>query len=362
METEEKNYHSALALYKYAHGEISRYRDREWANTSLFTASIVAVDGFIISYPQIAQQYTLLFYAVLGFLALGNIYYSFFAHHRLTRWRNVLDRTQYFLGFNKIFVDGHPILPFEVKSPTDKNFYHGWRRGLYSHLVPFSIAGLLLSFFGAYQLHQALPPVGSTTASVAAVGLRQTIAAVDSGYTHIAHPNTPDFTSLLRDILIAYAWPFTILIIVCAFFRPLSSLLRLMGEFLKNADEVVFGKWKVRTKEGRTTTSSPGPPSAPASASELTPPVALGNEMARRILSTMWYYQKSMKDPTQRWTFTLSAFHPDYPLFVASMRDLATRGMVAQDQKSGQFFLTDIGMFFCAQNENDLNAEKFTFA
>jgi hypothetical protein len=62
MEEEAKTARDALlAFYSTTCSEITRYRDREWHNLTLFTASIAAVIGFVLAQLPIAKGHPWLF-------------------------------------------------------------------------------------------------------------------------------------------------------------------------------------------------------------------------------------------------------------------------------------------------------------
>lgn len=142
-----------LALYNITQGEITRYRDREWANTSLFLASMTIIIGFIVANPIICQSIPLVFDIALVSLAIGNIFYSCYAHTKLTIQRNIKKRIEYALKFSEAGVNGKNIIPCEIKKPNNKEFCEGWLKGFWDHLLPFFLAGIALAAFGIWFLH-----------------------------------------------------------------------------------------------------------------------------------------------------------------------------------------------------------------
>ncbi len=61
------------ALYATTCSEITRYRDREWKNVTLFTAAIVGVIGFVLAKSEIARSHWWLCDLTLVLLAAANI-------------------------------------------------------------------------------------------------------------------------------------------------------------------------------------------------------------------------------------------------------------------------------------------------
>lgn len=166
-----------------------------------------------------------------------------------------------------------------------------------------------------------------------------------------------------RDIFVPCVWPLTLIILVLIFRKPLFSILTSLGEFAKNLDEIVIKKDGVKIKKGETNTGGSILPTDPQNVRDLAPASAIStNKMIGRILSTMWYYQLvHFKDFAQRWSFTLGVSHPEYFEFINAIHLLISRGLVAQDKNSQQFYLTDFGIFYCKQNEAQLKEELFQF-
>ena len=148
-----REFQSLLALYNVTKAEITRYRDREWANVSIFTASIVVVIGFVITNVNVAQKLVPLFDIALMLLAVGNIFYSTYTHNRLTINRNIEERLEYLLNFANIKVGKGHLFPFKVSEPSDDNFKKGWLRGFYSQLLPFFLTDISLAVFGIWFIH-----------------------------------------------------------------------------------------------------------------------------------------------------------------------------------------------------------------
>jgi len=142
---------SLLALYNHTHAKITRYRDIEWKNAGLFTASIAAIVGFILT-QDIVHDFVIPFDIVLVSLAVGNISYNVFAHDRLTKQRNIRNRIEYILNFDEIQAKTIRFLPFDIIEPNC-SFRKGWFRGFFDHIILFFLASAALAIFGIYYLH-----------------------------------------------------------------------------------------------------------------------------------------------------------------------------------------------------------------
>jgi hypothetical protein len=94
-----------IELHTATCAEISRYRDREWHNQGIFTAAIIAILGCILVNSELAQKASHLFEAALVLLAVGNIWFTLFAHNALTEQRNILARLRLLLRFHDTDVD-----------------------------------------------------------------------------------------------------------------------------------------------------------------------------------------------------------------------------------------------------------------
>jgi hypothetical protein len=141
-----------LQLYNATCAEITRYRDREWRNQTIFTATMVAIVGFILLHKTDAKSLARVFDVSLVLLAAGNIFYTAFAHNALTEQRNILARLRLLLGYHDVQVGGKDLLPAKWKKAPE-TFRTGWCRGLLSHLLPFWAVDVWLVCEGMYLLH-----------------------------------------------------------------------------------------------------------------------------------------------------------------------------------------------------------------
>ena len=143
-----------LALYNVTQAEITRYRDREWRNISLFVVSMVAILGFVLARLETAKDFRSLLAGFLITVAVANIYYSSFTHWQLTKQRNVKKRIEYLLGLDNIKVEGRLLHPFDIDKPKNDDFLKGWGRGFWNFLLPFFVASISLAVIGIYFLYQ----------------------------------------------------------------------------------------------------------------------------------------------------------------------------------------------------------------
>ena len=130
-------------LLDIAEREITRYRDREWKNMTLFTTAMGAIIYLIIAskgnsiFRGREEVKCAVNPALLG-LTLGNIFYTCFAHRRLTVQRNRRNEIQWRLHI------------------IENNIQESWWNGFWDHLIPFFLADIMLLIFGCYLLD--LPP------------------------------------------------------------------------------------------------------------------------------------------------------------------------------------------------------------
>jgi len=83
-----------------------------------------------------------------------------------------------------------------------------------------------------------------------------------------------------------------------------------------------------------------------------------------KILKTLWKYQvQFFKDSNhiKRWTFTLGIADSEYNQFMQAILILKDEGLVTQEQKTLQFYLTDQGIEYCKNNESNFGEFFYTF-
>ena len=143
------------AVLKVVNEEEVRLRNREWANVALFVGALAAVVAFVLTRPSDARNHPFFFAIAFSALAIGNVFYTCFAHDRLAEQRV----KKYEILFN--------MKPdkFHVKTR-----WAYWWSGFWSHLLPFFVAGLAIMGFGMEQLGiDCIPFLAFAVACAAAI-------------------------------------------------------------------------------------------------------------------------------------------------------------------------------------------------
>ncbi len=87
--------------------------------------------------------------------------------------------------------------------------------------------------------------------------------------------------------------------------------------------------------------------------------------MARKILATLWHYQKKTfgdEPGASRWEFLVTKDSPEAAEFERAANRLLFVGLVAFDPSSEMYFLTSVGIVFCRAHDAELaQAERFRF-
>ncbi len=167
-----------------------------------------------------------------------------------------------------------------------------------------------------------------------------------------------DWLRLWIEVMVAYQWFAIVLLVILAFRRPII-------DFIDRLKEV---KAKSGEKELLLITGKETPPSIaqhialPTRSEEESTELLSG--MREKLLATLWHHQKKFgKDLSKRWTFTLGINHPEYKDFVSAVQELAALGLVDQARDSGQFYLTNAGLYWCPSWDSRLSSsnkfEKF---
>jgi len=121
--------------------------------------------------------------------------------------------------------------------------------------------------------------------------------------------------------------------------------------------EVEFDRAQDTTDQLPPAPSAPSTPAQPTSAPAGDP---LADPNARRILATLWRYQRQhfANDDTRRWTFTVHPFAPAYPDFVTGLALLLRRGLAVVAPENNHCMLSNEGLAFCRQHATELEAEQ----
>jgi len=113
----------------------------------IFTAAIVAVIGFVLTNGYLANKHPILFYLIFGFLGAGNIFFTCFAHDRLTIQRNKRRAIEKYLGLEGLEISNFKVVDENNRSLTKRQ---KWIKGFWSHLFPFFLADIALAFCGIW--------------------------------------------------------------------------------------------------------------------------------------------------------------------------------------------------------------------
>ena len=140
-----------IARLSVVQEEDIRLRNREWANEVLFTGAIAAAIVFVLNDggPPRHQNF---FCAAFLALAVGNVFYTCFAHERLTAQR----KSKYEI---MCLLDAGESLAYEPST---------WWVGFWSHLLPFFVTSLAIAAFGIHQLKMDWSGFGAISVALAA--------------------------------------------------------------------------------------------------------------------------------------------------------------------------------------------------
>jgi uncharacterized membrane protein YjjP (DUF1212 family) len=81
-----------LAAYSETCSQITRYRDREWQNVILFLAALTTMVAFVVANTIAAKRFQVQFEFAFIAMAAANIFYTCFAHTRLTEMSSAQKR------------------------------------------------------------------------------------------------------------------------------------------------------------------------------------------------------------------------------------------------------------------------------
>ena len=141
-----------LALYNTTCAEITRYRNYEWRNQGVFSASLLALIAFGLTHRTEIHAHKSWFEILLYALAIGNIFYTSIAHWKLTVQRNIQVRLNSLINLFDLQVGGEPVLPPKWNRAS-KSFHSGWCRGVLDHLLPFFLLNAFLVYIGVQLIH-----------------------------------------------------------------------------------------------------------------------------------------------------------------------------------------------------------------
>ena len=92
------------------------------------------------------------------------------------------------------------------------------------------------------------------------------------------------------------------------------------------------------------------------------PPFEVLSREAKKILATLWKYQKRYVGPNGegRWTFIVHSGAPDYPFYTRGVVDLAGHGLIGA-LGNGQVALTESGLAYCNRHADALTSWPETY-
>jgi hypothetical protein len=119
----------------------------------------------------------------------------------------------------------------------------------------------------------------------------------------------------------------------------------------------VPGIGTVEYQDRKQGTSAPVAPSAPTA---LAPPV-VGDPDARKVIATLWRYQKqhAADNPNVRWTFALAPNAPSFPEYLRGIAQLVSLGLAAVSPENHQSMLTNEGIRYCSENDAEIEQTDF---
>ena len=174
------------------------------------------------------------------------------------------------------------------------------------------------------------------------------------------------------DLTIGISWPVVTFIIIVLLLKPLRNILLNISTKIPDLVNLSNGKWgfifansvdtgKIKTKQAQK--SKELQEETNTGQKELTIFNVIKDKIELKILKTLWTYQLTYdsKNFEKRWTFTLGVKNPEFEIFMKSMISLANIGLVVQESKTQQFYLSDYGIYYCKINEIYLGNDIFKF-
>jgi len=153
-------------------------------------------------------------------------------------------------------------------------------------------------------------------------------------------------TAEMIHALADFAWPAVALVVAWMFQDDLRQALRRLrrGRF--------FGQ---EVELDQSTTEHPPPPLAAPSRGEAD---AFSDPEGRKILATLWRYQKQHfpNDPSKRWTFLVRPNAPAYAQYLGGLSALVASGLVVVDPETQHAMLSNEGLAACESRAAELEA------
>lgn len=153
------------------------------------------------------------------------------------------------------------------------------------------------------------------------------------------------------DVIIAFAWPVTIVVLALIFRRGLRRILeavqRLVGRRIR-------GRYKGLEFDLEGEEPAPPAPAAPPSAAEptLTKP-------GKQVLTTLWrHHHKHLGDDFKdRWSFRIPPDDDRFIPYLTGLAETVRAGLVAVSPLNLQSFLTNAGIAYCRTHVEELSRD-----
>ena len=159
----------------------------------------------------------------------------------------------------------------------------------------------------------------------------------------------PHWSEVLRGLLAEAAWPVSVVVVALLLRREIFDLVQRLQELKLPGGYVATFLPSSRFK---------APQAEPAIDASKAKEVDLADyPVARKIMSTLWHYQKQhFPDGAARWGFKVS--DPDFS-FQAATTFLAMRDLIGQDRATGLIGLSDRGIDYCKAHETELGDDRY---
>ncbi len=155
---------------------------------------------------------------------------------------------------------------------------------------------------------------------------------------------------------VCLSWELIVLVIL----MTLPFLLPLLATYLNSASKDGLG-FRDPVSDVRPATDVPDLPTntdeAPKQtlAAAVIDPVVKFSPSARRVLRTLWHFQKEQPDKTKRWGFSVHPSSSDYSIFRHGADELLEHALATRDAR-GLVYISKAGIEFCETNGDRLGS------
>ncbi len=166
--------------------------------------------------------------------------------------------------------------------------------------------------------------------------------------------NGVNYVSKGFDLLGTISWPLAIIIIVLLLKKQIIELLKIIRLKIQESKSFTISNKGISVATG-STEEIPIEKNSTSTMGEIFSESLLNDFSIKRILSTFWIHQNEhFPDFNMRWTFTLVENSVDYSSFIQTIQKLQRIGITTIDNRTGQFFLTDLGIKYCVMYKDKL--------